>query len=166
MAEITDYEKLNLLPGLANIIFENMYIGKSYINPGITTDTLTLSMGRDKKLIIKREKVAELSGIKFLGSNKKQAFTFEIQVRNGKKESVDLQLKDQFPVATDKDMEIELLQSDGAKVDEETGIMTWDLTIAPGQTTKVRISYSIRYPASKAIANLLQKPNGGKKNLL
>jgi TonB-dependent SusC/RagA subfamily outer membrane receptor len=154
MAEITDYEKLNLLPGLANIIFENMYIGKSYINPGITTDTLTLSMGRDKKLIIKREKVAELSGIKFLGSNKKQTFTYEIQVRNGKRESIDLQLKDQFPVATDKDMEIELLQSDGAKVDEETGIMSWDMTIAPGQTKKVRISYSIRYPASKVIANL------------
>jgi TonB-dependent SusC/RagA subfamily outer membrane receptor len=154
MAEITDYEKLNLLPGLANIIFENMYTGKSYINPGITTDTLTLSMGRDKKLIIKREKVAELSGIKFLGNNKKQTFTFEIQVRNGKREPVDLQLKDQFPVATDKDIEVELLQSDGAKIDEETGIMTWDMTIASGQTKKVRISYSIRYPAGKAIANL------------
>lgn len=154
MAEITDYEKLNLLPGLANVIFENMYIGKSYINPGITTDTLTLSMGRDKKLIIKREKVAELSGIRFMGNNKKQTFTFEIQVRNGKKEPVDLQLKDQFPVATDKDMEIELLQSDGAKIDEETGIMTWDMAIAPGQTKKVRISYSIRYPAGKTIANL------------
>jgi TonB-dependent SusC/RagA subfamily outer membrane receptor len=154
MAEITDYEKLNLLPGLANIIFENMYIGKSYINPGITTDTLTLSMGRDKKLTIKREKVAELSGIKFLGNHKKQTFTFEIQVRNGKRESVNLQLKDQLPVATDKDMEIELLQSDEAKVDKETGIMSWHMTIAPGQTKKVRISYSIRYPANKAIVNL------------
>jgi TonB-dependent SusC/RagA subfamily outer membrane receptor len=154
MADITDYEKLNLLPGLANIIFENMYIGKSYINPGVTTDTLTLSMGRDKKLTIKREKVAELSGIKFLGNNKKQTFTFEIQVRNGKKESVDLQLKDQFPVATHKDMEIELLQYVGAKIDKETGIMSWDMTIAPGQTKKVRISYSIKYPVNKAIANL------------
>jgi TonB-dependent SusC/RagA subfamily outer membrane receptor len=154
MAEITDYEKLNLMPGLANIVFENMYIGKSYINPGITTDTLTLSMGRDKKITIKREKIAELSGTKFFGSSKKQTFTYEIQVRNGKKEPVDLLLKDQFPVTTDKDMEIELLQSDGAKIDEETGILNWGMKIEPGQTRKVRISYSIKYPSNKAIANM------------
>ena len=50
MADIVDYSKYNLLKGDANIIFEGMYVGKTTINPNQTTDTLSLSMGRDKKI--------------------------------------------------------------------------------------------------------------------
>lgn len=154
MAEITDYEKLNLLPGEANLIFENSYIGKSYINPNALTDTLKLSMGRDKKIIIKREKIAEQTGVKTIGSNKKQTFTYEITVRNNKKEAVSLQLKDQYPISTDKDMEVELLSSNGAEVDKDTGMLTWNLNMKPASSQKIRISYSVKYPKEKIIPNL------------
>ena len=134
MAEITNYDKLNLLPGEANIIFENSYVGKSFIDPNATTDTLNLSMGRDKKITIKREKVAEQTGVKFIGSSKKQTFTYEIRLRNGKKEAVNLLLKDQYPVSTDKDMEVELLAAEGAAVNKETGVLTWKLNLKAGAT--------------------------------
>lgn len=154
MAEITNYDKLNLLPGEANIIFENSYVGKSFINPNATTDTLNLSMGRDKKITIKREKVAEQTGTKLIGSSKKQTFTYEIRLRNGKKEGVDLLLKDQYPVSTDKDMEIELLNAGGATVNKETGVLTWKLNLKAGATETIRISYSVKYPKDKNILNL------------
>lgn len=155
MAEITDYEKFNFLPGEANIIFENMYVGKSFIDPNATSDTLNLSVGRDKKVIVKREKITDVAaGVKFLGSQKKQTFTYEIRVRNAKKEPVNLLLKDQFPVSTDKNMEVELLESSDAAVNAETGVLTWKLNIEPGETKKVRLSYSVKYPKDKVIANL------------
>jgi TonB-dependent SusC/RagA subfamily outer membrane receptor len=154
MADITDYGKLNLLPGDGNILFENMYVGKSFINPGITNDTLNLSMGRDKQIVVKREKISESSGTKFLGSSRKQTFTYEIKVRNNKKDAVNLTLKDQYPVSTDKDLEIELLQSDEAAINKETGELTWKLNIVSGETKTVRISYSIKYPTDKVLANL------------
>nr|WP_121269534.1 DUF4139 domain-containing protein [Pedobacter schmidteae] len=154
MAEITNYDKLNLLPGEANIIFENSYVGKSFINPSATTDTLNLSMGRDKKITIKREKIAEQTGVKLIGSSKKQTFTYEIRLRNGKKEAVSLLLKDQYPVSTDKDMEIELLNAGGATVNKETGILTWKLNLKAGETGTIRISYSIKYPKDKNILNI------------
>lgn len=154
MAEITDYEKFNFLPGEANIIFENMYVGKSFIDPNATSDTLNLSVGRDKKVIVKREKITDVAGVKFLGSQKKQTFTYEIRVRNAKKEIVNLLLKDQFPVSTDKNMEVELLESSDAAVNPETGVLTWKLSVGPGETKKVRLSYSVKYPKDKIIANL------------
>lgn len=154
MAEITNYDKLNLLPGEANIIFENSYVGKSFINPNATSDTLNLSLGRDKKIIIKREKVAEQTGVKLIGNSKKQTFTYEIRLRNGKKEAVDLLLKDQYPVSTDKDMEVELLSDGGAAVNPETGVLTWKLNLKPGATETIRISYSVKYPRDKNILNL------------
>lgn len=146
LAEIADYSKYNLLRGEANIIFEGMYVGKTFIEPNQTSDTLNLSMGRDKKVSIKREKVADKSGTKFLSAKKEQTFTFDITVRNNKKEAVELLLKDQYPLSTNKDIEVELLQSDGAKVNTETGILTWQLQLKANENKKFRISYKVRYP--------------------
>jgi uncharacterized protein (TIGR02231 family) len=154
LAELSDYSKYNLLPGEANIIFEGLYVGKTFIDPNQTTDTLNLSMGRDKKISIKREKVVDKSGSKLFSSSKSQTFTFDLSVRNGKKDAVDLLLKDQYPLSSDKDMEIELLQSDNAKVNTETGILTWFLKLSPNETKKIRISYSVKYPKDKIISNL------------
>jgi uncharacterized protein (TIGR02231 family) len=154
LAEISDYSKYNLLKGEANIIFEGMYVGKTFVDPNQTSDTLNLSMGRDKKISIKREKVVDKSGTKFLSANKVQTFTFETTVRNNKKEAIQLTLKDQYPLSTDKEIEIELKQSDNAKVNAETGILTWDLNLKPNETRKIRISYTVKYPKNKIIDNL------------
>ena len=154
LAEINDYSKYNLLPGEANIIFEGLYVGKTYINTNQTSDTLNLSMGRDKKVSIKREKVVDKSGTKFLSSKKEQTFTFDITVRNNKKEMVNMLLKDQYPLSTDKEIEVELLESNNAKENKETGILTWDLKLSPNETKKIRISYKVKYPKDKVIDNL------------
>ena len=154
LAEIEEYSKYNLLPGEANIIFEGLYVGKTFINTNQTSDTLNLSMGRDKKISIKREKVVDKSGTKFLSSKKEQTFTFDITVRNNKKEAAQMLLKDQYPLSTDKEIEVELLESNSAKVNKETGILTWELTLQPNETKKIRISYKIRYPKDKIIDNL------------
>ncbi|MFP9114900.1 DUF4139 domain-containing protein [Flavobacterium sp. RHBU_3] len=154
MADVTDYSKYNLLPGEANIIFDGMYIGKTTINPNQTSDTLNLSMGRDKRISVKREKVADKSGTKFLSGYKEQTFTYETTIRNNKKEAVTLLLKDQYPVSTDKEIEVTLLKDDGAKVNTESGVLTWELKLSPGETKKVRISYKVRHPKDQVIANL------------
>ncbi|HCQ13991.1 DUF4139 domain-containing protein [Flavobacterium sp.] len=154
LAEIKDYSKYNLLPGEANIIFEGMYVGKTTINPNQTSDTLNLSMGRDKKINIKREKVVDKSGTKFLSSYKEQTFTYDLTVRNNKKEEIQMLLKDQYPLSTDKEITIELLEDGNAKVNKETGILTWDLKLSPNETKKIRISYKVRYPKDKVIDNL------------
>lgn len=154
LAELNDYAKYNLLPGEANIVFEGMYVGKTTINPNQTQDTLNLSMGRDKKISIKRERITDKSGTKFLSSYKEQTFTYDIIVRNNKKEEINMLLKDQYPLSTDKEITIELLDKDGAKANEETGILTWEIKLKPNETKKYRISYKVKYPKDKIIGNL------------
>lgn len=154
LAELNDYAKYNLLPGEANIVFEGMYVGKTIINPSQTQDTLNLSMGRDKKISIKREKITDKSGTKFLSSYKEQTFTYDITVRNNKKEEINMLLKDQYPLSTDKEITVELLEKDGAKENEETGVLTWEIKLKPNETKKYRISYKVKYPKEKIIGNL------------
>lgn len=149
LGEVADWEKLNLLPGEANIIFEGTYIGKSYIDPNATQDTLNLTLGKDKRIVVKREKLKDFSTVKFLGSNKKQVFTYELTVKNNKKEAIQMLLKDQYPLSTNKDIEVELLESSSATISTDLGVLTWKLDLAAGEAKKLRVSYSIKYPKDK-----------------
>ncbi|MEN9570224.1 MAG: hypothetical protein RL172_1455 [Bacteroidota bacterium] len=151
LAEVPDWEKLNLLPGEANIIFEGTYIGKSFIDPSSTQDTLNLTMGRDKRVVVKKEKLVDFSSIKFLGANKKQVFTYEITVKNNKKDPIDFLLKDQYPLSQNKEVEVELLEKSAAAENAETGVLTWALKLQPGETKKLRVSYSVKYPKDKVL---------------
>ncbi|HTC00306.1 MAG TPA: mucoidy inhibitor MuiA family protein [Ferruginibacter sp.] len=151
LAQISDWEKLNLLPGEANIIFEGTYIGKSFIDPSSTDDTLKLTMGVDKRVVVTREKLMDFSSIKFLGANKKQIFTYETTVKNNKKDAIDISIKDQYPISQNKEIEVELLESKEARVNTETGELNWNLKLAAGEVKKIRISYSIKYPKDKIL---------------
>lgn len=151
LAEVSEWEKLNLLPGDANIIFEGTYVGKSFIDPASTLDTLNLTLGRDKRVVIKKEKLMDYSSTKFLGANKIQKFTYELTVKNNKKDTVRMMLKDQYPLTTNKEIEVELVDDGGASVSSEIGVLTWKLQLAPGELKKVRFSYSVKYPKDKVL---------------
>lgn len=151
LAEIKDYSKYNFLPGEANIIFDNVYVGRTLIDPNQTTEILNLSMGTDKRVSIKREKVNDKSETKFLSSYVEKTFTYDITVRNNKKESIELQLKEQYPLSNNKDITVDLLQTDKATNNEEVGVLTWTLKLSPNETKKVRVSYKVKYPKDKAV---------------
>lgn len=151
LAEIANWQTLNLLPGEANVIFENTYIGKTFIDPANTNDTLNLTLGTDKRVVVKREKLVDFSSTKLIGANKVQTITYDITIKNSKKEPINIILKDQYPISTTKEIEVELLESSAGSVNEEIGVVTWQKTIQPGQNTKVRISYSAKYPKGKSI---------------
>ncbi len=151
LAEVADWEKLNLLPGDANIIFEGTYVGKSFIDPNSTFDTLNLTLGRDKRVVVKKEKLVDFSSVKFLGNNKQQKLTYELTVKNNKKDSIKILLKDQYPLSTTKEIEVELIDAGGAAVNTDIGVLTWKLELAPGENRKIRFAYNVKYPKDKVL---------------
>jgi len=154
LAEVADWQNLDLLPGDANIIMDDTYLGKSSIDPNTTADTLNLSLGRDKRVAVKRSLVKEQSSLKTSGKDAKQVFTYEILVKNNKVSDVNLSLKDQFPLSTIKEVEVKLEDDGAAMVNTETGVLTWKIDLKPGESKKVRFSYSVKYPKDKKIVNL------------
>lgn len=154
LAEISDWQNLNLLPGSANIIMDNTYLGKSVIDPNSTADTLNLSLGKDKRVAIKRTLVKDFTSTKTNGNTTTQTFTYEITVKNNKLTNVDLILKDQYPISKVKEIEVKLADDGAAKVNEELGVLTWQLQLKPGESKKVRFSYTVKYPKDKTVENL------------
>lgn len=154
LAEVSDWQTLNLLPGTANIIMDDTYVGKSFIDPNSTADTLNLSLGRDRRVAVKRSIVKDFSATKTNGNTTRQTFTYEITVKNNKLTTVNMVLKDQFPLSNTKDVEVKLEDNGNAGVNDELGILTWKLTLKPGESKKVRFTYSVKYPKDKKLENL------------
>ena len=139
LAKVSGWSGLNLLNGNASIYFEGNYVGQSVINPNITSDTMDLGLGRDKRIVITRELKKEFSQTKFMGSNIVKEFKYEITVKNLKKEPVTLLLTDQFPITRNGDIKININEYSGAAFDETTGQLTWRLEMAPSEIGRAHV---------------------------
>ncbi len=151
MAKITNWEEFNLLEGEANLFFEGTFLGKSLLDVQTFTDTLQLSLGRDKNIVVSRTKLPNFTTKQFIGANKKEARAFEINIRNKKAQPITLIIEDQFPVSTNKDIEVTRLESSQAMVEEETGKLTWQVKINPAQQKKLTVSYEVKYPKKERV---------------
>ncbi len=154
IAEATGWEEFNLLPGEANIFFEGTFVGKTAINPANVKDTLSLSLGRDKRIVVKREKLKELTSRKLIGTNQRESYAWEISVRNTKSESVRVTVEDQVPVSQNSQIEVGAIETGSAAYNKDTGKLTWDLQLQPSETKKVTFRYEVKYPKDKQVNGL------------
>lgn len=152
LAKITDYGKYNLLAGNANIFFEDMYVGQVAINPNTSGDTLLLSLGKDDKVVVKRTKLVDKTSSKIIGQNKKETYAWETIIRNNKTTNVEIEILDQVPISKQKEIEVELLEYDGAQYTEDYGKLLWNITLKPNESKKIKLVYSIKFPQDKTIS--------------
>lgn len=150
-AMVIGWDEYNLLKGDANLYFEGTYIGKTFLNVNSVEDTLIISLGRDQNIVVTRDKVKEFSSKQFLGTYKKEQRGWEINVRNKKKQNIHILVTDQFPVSGNSEIEVQQIDSGGAKLDNETGILTWNFDLEPGASKKLAFKYSVRYPKKEVI---------------
>jgi len=150
-ANITDWAKLSLQSGEATLYFENSFVGKSYLNVNQLTDTLTISLGTDNSLLVKREKRKDFTSKKVIGANKTETYSFLITVRNNKQNKVKITLNDQIPVSSNSGITIDPIELSGGRLNAQTGELRWDLEINPQETKQVVLTYSVKYAKDKTV---------------
>lgn len=146
-AKIIDWEKYKLLEGEASLFVDGTYLGKSKLNLS-NKDTLNLSFGRDKNVSVTRTKLKDYQKRQFIGSYKSEQRAYEISVRNTKNEPINLVLEDQFPVSKMKEVSVEDKDAPEAEINEETGKITWKMTVIPSKEQKFTFKYTVKSPKS------------------
>jgi uncharacterized protein (TIGR02231 family) len=154
MAKALGWEEFNLLPGEANIFFEGTFVGKTFIDPNTIKDTLAVSLGRDKRIVVKREKLKDLTSRKFIGTNQKENYAYEISVRNTKQEAIKIEMEDQIPVTQNAQIEVTVLDTGGARFNKDTGKLSWPLSLQPNETKKVIYKFEVKYPKDRQVTGL------------
>lgn len=151
VADATDWQQHNLLEGEANVYFENSFVGKTILDPMVTSDTLHFSLGRDNGIRIQRTKVADRSTRRLLASNQEQNMTWRITVKNSRKEAVSLTLQDQIPVSQNSNITVTTEELSGGQLDKSTGIVVWQLKLQPNEQREFIVQYRVKYPKNRRL---------------
>lgn len=146
MANISNWEKLNLMSGEANLFFENTFVGKSRIDAQQQTDTMRLSFGRDKGIVVKRELIKNYNESKFIGSKKTVTKGWEITARNNKSNDINIKIYDQVPISTNSGFDVSTEELSGGKQNSKTGEVMWNLTLKPQEKKTLDLKYKVKAP--------------------
>ncbi len=151
MARLTGWENLNLLPGTANIYFQNTIIGATHVDPNTINDTLDISLGRDPGISVTRKKLKDKESTKLLSNNYEKEIVIEIAIRNKRDEKVEIQVEDQLPISAEQDVKVKytIEKLAGAEINEQTGALTWNLKLGARESKTFTFSYIISYPKDK-----------------
>lgn len=150
-AKIKDWEQYNLLPAEANVYFEGSYSGKTNINPQSTTEELTISLGVDPNVVVKREQPKDFKKNAFIGSNKIISKNYEIELKNNKSVAIDLILFDRIPISQNKEIKIDDIETGTSEYDDKKGILKWKVNLDAKAKETFTFSYIVKYPKYKRI---------------
>ncbi len=154
LANLVNWDQTGLLPGEANLFNEGTFVGKSYFETRVTNDTIPVSLGREKNIILDRKKVKSFTEKNFTGGTKKTTLEFEIMVRNKKKADVEITIEDQIPLSNTEEVTIELINGSNATYVKETGKLKWTIKLKPSESNALKFGYIIKYPKKYNISNL------------
>ena len=154
LANLINWDQTGLLPGEANLFNEGTFVGKSYFETRLTNDTIPISLGREKNIILDRKKVKSFTEKNFTGGTKKTTLEFEITIRNKKKSEIEITIEDQIPLSNTEEVSIELINGSNASYVKETGKLKWVIKLKPSESSTLKFGYIIKYPKKYNISNL------------
>lgn len=149
IARIIDWEKYSLLEGEANIFFEDTFVGKSVLDIRYASDTLQISLGRDKSISINREKTKDITTKRFVGNRKEEVRNWRTIIRNNKGQSIHLVIYDQVPVSTNSEIEVTVQKLVEGKHNPDNGEIKWEFTLEPSRNKELELQYSVRFPRNQ-----------------
>ena len=145
VAQVTKWDTIGLVDGVASITVKNNDIGKSLIKFSEFTDTLTLTIGKDNSVYITRKEIANQVYNRDSGTLKKgkNNIAFEYEIRNNNSYPVNFSLYDQVPISQNKSADVDIKQLSGGLLDEQIGEVSWKLNLEPGKTIKKELIFEI-----------------------
>ncbi len=151
IAEISNWDQYNLMEGEANLYFEGTYVGRSILEATLLKDTLSISFGRDRNIAFEREKIKDFTKIRTLGSNQIENIGLKTTVRNRKSQPIKIMIFDQVPVSAISDIVVSPKETSHGKLEESTGIVTWELTMQPQEQRELVLQYEVKYPRKERV---------------
>lgn len=138
----------DLVSGDASVYFGGSYIGKTFIKTIDLDDSLTVSLGRDKKIQMVRKESKQDYQRSIVGNYEKEVLKYETTIKNTRDIPVSIIVEDQIPVASNSDQEINVNEISGAVFDKASGKLTWKIVLNPNESKVIKMGYTSKYPKS------------------
>ncbi|MBO6089112.1 MAG: mucoidy inhibitor MuiA family protein [Lachnospiraceae bacterium] len=136
----------------AAIYLKEVFAGNVYVNPDSDEETFILSLGQDERLNVIRKELPCKTQDVFLKNQKKKSHEYAIKITNKSSESIKVLLKDSIPVSTDNTIVVDASELSGGVINEENGVIDWEITVADHASEEIKLAYTITWPKDKQIS--------------
>lgn len=151
-AKMMEFENAGYENGPLNVFLNGGFVASTSLVLPKTNDTATVSLGYDKGIVMNRERVKNKSKVTILGSKKEEIFAYTTTLKNTKNAPVQIQVQEQIPIAKSSNVSVSKIKYENATYDENTGILTWWITVKPKEKTVLSYEYVISCPSKWNIA--------------
>ncbi len=145
---------VTLLPGKANILREQTFIGTSNLDNVAPAQNFTLNLGIDEGWKIERNLVQRQVDKKLIGGNKRVTYAYRIIIDNLLAAQSSLKLTEQLPVSRDERIKVRLVQTEPKIKLGEMGVLEWMLTLSAGEQQIINYQFTLEYPLEILISGL------------
>ena len=149
IAKIPNWENMGLLDGTMNLYYNDTFQGISQLDTRQVSDTLDISLGKDDAFSVTKRKLSSKSSKKLIGFNITEKLSYEIIIKNKRNQPAEIEIRDQLPVATDKNVIVKVLQISNAQLEPLSGQLTWQVALKPHESKKILLTFSVKYPKSQ-----------------
>ena len=117
----------------------------------MATDSLTISLGVDPNVAIKRKPINNFKKTTLIGNNRVLDKAYEIEIKNNKPTAINIVIVDRTPISQNRDIKVDDIETGTSDYDSKKGILKWKTTIAPNQSNAYKFSYTLKYPRYRNI---------------
>jgi uncharacterized protein (TIGR02231 family) len=154
-ATVTNTSDELLLPGQARVFHDGAYIGETRLDTVAAGEEFELQLGVDDQIRVERKLLRRQASRAMLGVTRTVDIGYEITVANHRPDPARITVKDHFPVATEGEIKVRLRETSPAPAEQnDLGELTWPLTLADGDSAKLRYRFTVEYPAQVKITGL------------
>jgi len=149
---LPSWEDLELIDAMAKVYVDNNYVSQTWINSLQTQDTLSIPVGKEKRIVVNRKtSKTKPEKIGFMGNTAQIVNTIILNVKNNTQSIINIDVQDQIPLSNTESITITPIDKANAKYDEKTGKLTWDLKLDALESRIITFTYSVNYPKDKEI---------------
>ncbi|HUI64262.1 MAG TPA: mucoidy inhibitor MuiA family protein [Bacteroidota bacterium] len=145
-----------ILPGPMSAYVDNAFVSRSKLTAVMPGEKFDAFLGADNGVHIERKllnRVTDISGL--FSKTRKIRYEVLITADNRKTTPQTLLLKENVPVSQDERVKVEItLPRPDEATPDASGIITWQIQLAPGENREFRLQYSIEAPSDLSVGGL------------
>lgn len=154
-ARIENNSHFTLLPGIANIIIGDEYVGSLSFELAVPGEKFEIYLGSDNRIKVERELKKREIDKRMLWGKRHIVLGYQIKIESLLHHQAVLTLYDQIPVPTHEDIKVKLESADPRPAEQnKLNQLMWNLVLEPKETRTIDFEFSIDAPPSRELVGL------------
>ncbi len=154
-ATVVNDSVYTLLAGNVNLFAGDEFIGRTELPLIAPQGEIALSFGVDDRVKVSRDLARRDVDKRLIGDRRRLHIGYTIDVENLLATEASVTIHDQIPVARHEAIKVRLEGAEPAPTEQtELNLLTWELTLAAGETRQLRFDFVVEHPRDVVLEGL------------